>query len=120
MWFSTTKVAECSPGLRVSANGGPCSWRVEEVVKRVARNCSDAVQEAAIAKASGGCFDRCPQPTNKTSTCWVDCYFRTLLGKRAGNAVSAPTDGMPLADVRAAWASPFQSDNPAQGGCPPY
>ena len=94
-----------------------------EVVKRVSRNCSDATQEAAVyaadtASGSGGCFTKCAQPLNKTSVCWVDCYYKTLLGAAAGEEVVAKTDGIALAKVVAAWDAAFGSDDPAKGGCP--
>jgi hypothetical protein len=86
MWYSTVGKAQC--GLPSSPSN--CSWRIAEVVKRVSRNCSDGVQEAAVraadskAKTGGGCFTRCPQATNTSSPCWIKCYFDTLLGAGAG------------------------------------
>jgi len=26
------------------------------------------------------CWERCPQPGNSSSVCWVECLFNTLLG----------------------------------------
>ena len=58
------------------------------------------------------------QPTNQKSDCWVDCYFTTVLGRDAGHAKARPSDGIPVADIVAAWEAPFRSDDPAKGGCP--
>lgn len=97
-------------------------WRVAEVVKRVSRNCSDATQEAAIYArdtASGaGCFGKCAQPLNRSDVCWVRCYYQTLLGEGAGQRAVAKTAGISVAEVIQRWNAPFDSDDPAQGGCP--
>jgi hypothetical protein len=76
------------------------------------------VQEAAVNAASDGCFDGCAQPTNRSSACWVDCYFRTLLGNNSAHGVASPTDGISVAEVRTLWDAPFESDDPTKGGCP--
>ena len=77
------------------------------------------VQEAAVAAASSGCFERCDQPTNRSSACWVDCYFRTLLGNSSAHSLASPTDGMAVTEVRALWEAPFASNDPTKGGGPP-
>eukprot|EP00035_Acanthoeca_spectabilis_P002609 m.88609 g.88609 ORF g.88609 m.88609 type:complete len:296 (+) comp11658_c0_seq1:82-969(+) len=118
MWYSTLGSAQCAPGMDTTISGVPCSWRVVEVVKRVARTCSDAVQIAAVSSASSGCFDRCPQPTNQSSPCWVDCYFSTLLGPDSAHNISLPSAGMPITTIVAAWDAPFNSVDKSKGGCP--
>ena len=97
--------------------------RIAEVVKRVSRNCSDGVQEAAVRAADaktagGGCFTGCPQPANTSSACWIKCYFDTLLGDGAGSRVVGSAGGMSLESVRAAWEAPFETEDMAKGGCP--
>ena len=41
-----------------------------------------------------------------------------MLGPNAGHALAKPAEGLNLQAVRAAWAAPFLSDDPEQGGCP--
>ena len=119
-WYSTVGGERCTDAKLAAGQG--CAWKVAEVVKRVSRNCSDAIQEAAVyaADTASGkdCFAKCGQPLNKTSVCWVDCYYRTLLGGGAGERVVAMTDGIAVAEVVAAWDTAFDSDDPAEGGCP--
>ena len=45
--YSTPSWSQCTDDKLTTLAGGPCAWRVAEVVKRVARNCSDAVCDDA-------------------------------------------------------------------------
>lgn len=96
IWYSTVGDAEGSV------------WKVAEVVKRVSRKCSDDVQVAAVTAAdTAGCFKNCPQPTNRSSTCWTGCYFETLLGSGSGASRVSNTAGIPINDVVAVRALPL-------------
>jgi len=114
MWYSSLGSAQCPPGAAKPVGG--CSWRVLDVAKRVHRECSDKLQEAAVKKAAGGCFEACPQPNNSSSACWIGCFYRTMLGPHVGSQVSQPSEGMPRASVLAAWDAAFAPSS--EGGCP--
>ena len=92
-------------------------WRNATVVKAINSRCQAAGLDQAVQSRGKACFDACPQPTNSTSACWVDCFFATVLGS-GHNSSLHPTGGMPHGDVTAAWLRGFRSDDPAQGGCP--
>ena len=56
-----------------------------KVAKRVARRCFDRSFFAVVAAADrAGCFAACPQPANASSACFIRCFYRTVLGPRAG------------------------------------
>ena len=66
--------------------------------------------------ASGStCSMGIPPTRNTSDTCWIFCFYATVLGKET----LLPGDhsaGMPLAQLSAAFARPFLPE--AQGGCP--
>ena len=76
------------------------------------------------ADAAGpGCFAKCgAQSRNQSDFCWVNCFFKTMLGAKAGSAVtgSVASEGTSLQSVRSAWEAPFASEDPKKGGCPSY
>jgi len=122
-WYAGNILARFGAGIWYSTVGDAegSVWKVAEVVKRVSRKCSDDVQVAAVTAAdTAGCFKNCPQPTNRSSTCWTGCYFDTLLGSGSGASRVSNTAGIPINDVVAAWDHPFASDDPAHGGCPSF
>ena len=97
-WYAGNILARFGSGLWYStvASAEGKLWRVAEVIKKVSRKCSDDVQVAAVTAASNGCFDKCVQPTNRSTPCWVGCYFDTLLGAGSDKGRVPPTAGMPL------------------------
>ena len=123
-WWSTVGsrpgvVGECTGGRGVPAG---CTWRLAETVKSVNKTCHDKSMNRAIVKAGSGCFRQCPQPTNTTSACWVDCFYKTVLGPKGGAMALANTshaaDGLSLSSLLELWNTPFDQDSGAQGGCP--
>ena len=115
-WYSTLADGYC--GNAQSAHG--CSWRVVDIAKRVSRQCFDESFFSVVRSADrSGCFDGCPQPRNTTSSCFIRCFYRTVLGPRSGDGLGPSfIGGMPLSQLEAAWARPFDSTDPARGGCP--
>jgi len=115
IWFSTLAHGECT------AAGTPagCTWRLLSVDKRVQKNChSDVFLDVVEAHDQSGCFDACGQPRNTSSLCWAGCFVDTTLGSPARNSTSATQLGMRAAELMDAWNRPFESDDPAKGGCP--
>ena len=123
-WRSTLKhrlwpthIPTRAPSPRARRTDEGVFWRNARVVKAINSKCQATALDAAVAKTGAGCFDLCPQPANASSACWVDCFFETVLGKGHNSSV-APEGGMRASDVTAAWLRGFESDEPAQGGCP--
>lgn len=123
LWYSTTRAGWCdAPGADSSST---CTWRAR-VLKAVNKTCSDGIiydaVEAYDAAHGSGCFERCPAPPataparrNTTDSCWIYCYFETMLG-RDGVLPGRPVGGMPMALVEEAFERPFAPVE--QGGCP--
>jgi hypothetical protein len=124
MWYSTTRAGWCgAPG----ADPATCTWSAT-VEKVVNKSCSDdkvyaAVEEYDARKGGPGCFRACPdrrwhpfRARNTSDTCWIYCYYQTLLGASALLPSGGEISGMPLAQLREAFEQPFLPE--AQGGCP--
>lgn len=92
-------------------------WRNAKIVKVINAGCQATALDALVAKRGEGCFRSCPQPLNTSTTCWVDCFFETVLGKGHNTSVT-PAGGMEPGDVTGAWLQGFNSDDPAEFGCP--
>ena len=125
MWYSTTRAGWCgAPG----ADPSTCSWdaRVEKVVNK---SCSDKLIIDAVEgydKQRNKCFDDCPyrkrhpfHPRNTSDSCWIYCYYATLLGPSnlLPSGALPGDDGMPKQLITSAFEKPFLPV--AQGGCPP-
>ena len=71
---------------------------------------------------NGACFQTANCATgparNTSATCWIDCFYEVLLGPGGGQPGGAIT-GMPVEILFAAWSKPFESADPAEGGCSP-
>ena len=75
-----------------------------------------------MVSRGAACFEACPQPANRSSECWVDCFFETLLGPGAATTLKPPgaqTGAMDVGHLADAWLSGLRHDDPAKGGCPP-
>ena len=106
MWYSPRRAGEGS------------DWRNATVLKAVSERCHRRRVEAAITAAGAPCFASCPQPANRSSACWIRCFFDTVLGPDSGTRLTRrPAAAMPLDALRAAWLRGFE--DPERGGCPP-
>ena len=112
-WYSTTGAGRCN----ATTGEAPCYWRVAEVIKRVPKNCTDRLVQAAVTTQGKDCFQGCPQPKNATSTCFIGCFFSTLMGPASGSGLYNPAETMPLKLVTGAFDQGFEADA-AHGGCP--
>lgn len=113
-WFSTTGEGRCNSA---TSDDAPCYWRVAEVIKRVPKNCTNSLVQAAVTARGKDCFQSCPQPSNATSTCFIGCFFETLMGPASGSGLYSPSEAMPVNIVEDAFNQGFEAD-PSQGGCP--
>ena len=75
--------------------------------------CVDANADAAVVAHGAKCFAKCPQPVDKNTDCWLDCYRNTLMGDPAQNLTAVD----PAAIIEP-WERAFRENDPAKGGCP--
>lgn len=112
-WYSSLDQGYCG-----SENVDNCTWRVVSVEKVVQKSCHNKVFFGAVEKKGSACFKACgSDKTNSSSPCWVNCFYSTVLGADAGKP-GGQVAGMPLQSLIDAWLSPFDSEDPAKGGCP--
>lgn len=115
-WYSSLDIGYCGDKQPSDAN---CTWRVISVDKIVNKTCHNDRYFSAVEKVNPSCFSDCgPGPRNTSSACWINCFYTTALGPDSGKPGGAVT-GMPLDDLVNAWTAPFDSTDPAKGGCPP-
>jgi len=97
-------------------------WRNATVVKMINAKCQARALETLVQTTGAACFGGCPQPTNQSTACWIDCFFSTVLGPDADTTLKPPgnqTGAMSLAELETAWLAGFASDDESKGGCPP-
>lgn len=111
-WYSTREEGECKPGA-TPASDPNCFWKVKQEGRTVNASCVDGNVIAVVEKVRPDCFKACPQPTNQTSSCYLRCFFNTMVGN-----ASAKLEAMPAADILRPFTNSFSSSDPATGGCP--
>merc|ERR1712136_441131 len=70
----------------------PCTPEVEDTCVR------DKLM-THVEEAAPSCFQDCG-PRNQTSSCWIGCFFDTLLGQEARNSSRHPLGGMTIEDIQ--------------------
>jgi hypothetical protein len=73
--------------------------------------CVDEHLDSAVEKHGAACFKACPQPGNKTSLCYSECYSATIEGDPVHNITP-----MTKESVVGPWESAFFPVE--KGGCP--
>lgn len=106
-WYSTTGKGQCN-GSVVEDH---CWWRLAETHRTVNSTCVDDRVATSVQKRRPQCWEGCPQPSNRTSACYLDCLFETILGNATLGIPPLTKD-----QVVAPFAEAFKSD--AEGGCP--
>lgn len=109
LWYSTLKEGHCN---ETSPNGS-CTWKVR-ALKTIHAECLKGVLIATVESNGPECFQACG-PRNTTSSCWISCFFDTVLGKDARHSTSKPLRGMPLDTLARGWTDAFLSKD--EGGC---
>eukprot|EP00658_Telonema_sp_P-2_P018667 TRINITY_DN17318_c0_g1_i4.p1 TRINITY_DN17318_c0_g1~~TRINITY_DN17318_c0_g1_i4.p1 ORF type:complete len:382 (-),score=67.16 TRINITY_DN17318_c0_g1_i4:76-1221(-) len=110
-WYSTQEEGHCD-----GTNKPSCSWRTFGS-RTINETClRDTVASTVESHDKDGCFNGCGV-RNMSSSCWIGCFFDTLLGPEASTSYSKPLGGMAVEDVQRSWTDAFQP--PEQGGCPP-
>lgn len=97
-------------------------WRNATITKVINQKCQARSLDKHVQGAGTECFSACPQPTNQSSACWVECFFATVLGPDADTTLKPPgkqTGAMDVDELATAWLGGFASSDVASGGCPP-
>jgi len=109
MWYSTLAEGQC-----VESSSGDCSWWVNST-RTIEEQClRERLMGTVEAQDTAGCFSSCG-PRNTTNTCWISCFFDTMLGPEAGQSDSAPLSGMDIKLLEQSWADAFLEES--KGGC---
>lgn len=122
LWYSTPATGECtaaapSTSSSPSSPTAACHWRLLESKRRVLKSCQMGYVFKQVTTKNPSCFNKCSQPSNTTSTCYIECFYDTLLGKNSGGR--NPTGGMTRDEIADMWAFPVRNDE-TKGGCPEY
>jgi hypothetical protein len=91
------------------------TWRMVAPIKKVWKNCSDAVVNKYVELKSPTCFNACAENTttgvlNRTSPCYVGCFFDAVLGPHSDTTYNG-TGGLSADELVALWDAPFASDS---------
>jgi len=109
-WYSTLKGGYCN-----DTNPQPgCTWRVAGNVKRINKTCSDDSIFSTVEKAdAASCFQSCGAKVgpmrNTSNTCWIRCFYDTVLGPSSNNHLWKPDGGFTSAQLLSLWESPFDT-----------
>jgi len=110
VWYSTLAEGLCNE----TSAPGSCGWKALSVKTVKAECLSNVLVSTVESHDKAGCFKGCG-PRNQTSSCWISCFFDTLLGKDARHTTSLPMGGISKADLEKGWTNAFLPK--AEGGC---
>lgn len=89
-----------------------------QTIKQINKTCADQVITGIVTGKNPGCFSKCPQPSNMTSSCFITCYYDTVIGPDSNSTLisnnSLPSGATILSreELQAAYDAPFDK-------CPP-
>jgi len=131
LWYSPLSYGDCSTHPFSSSN---CTWRVRSVDKVVNSTCHTASFFNAVRAAAPEAFANCSASVNTTDPCWLRGFYVAVMGPEAGvpctvkripfwpfytyNCTGYVIGGLPVDELLAYWQAPFESEDPARGGCP--
>jgi hypothetical protein len=103
-----SNLANRTGGLWYSAlqEGEGKYWRLAETVKKVNASCMSVHWSQRLEKNAVGCFKGCPQPTNSSSMCYIECFFEGLLGPDGGRMTPA-VGGLTGEEIIGLWLDAF-------------
>jgi hypothetical protein len=119
-WYSTQRQGHCDGTAK------DCSWRVAAVEKVVNATCVNGKIVAEVEKVNASCFAALPQPNNRTTDGWIECFFNSLFGNSStgapaldGNHLQTLEDAALLRErIMNLWLGAFESDDPVTGCAP--
>jgi len=118
-WYSPLKIGDCSLHDRSGPN---CTWAVKSVDKIVNSTCHSNSFFGAVQRAAPELFANCTggstSTPNASDPCWIRGFYTAVLGPDAAKPWFWKVTGLPLDDLIEWWKAPFESDDPAKGGCP--
>ena len=118
-WYSPLKIGDCTLH---NPSGPNCTWTVKSVDKIVNSTCHSNSFFGAVQRAAPDLFTNCTgggtSTPNASDPCWIRGFYTAVLGPDADKTIFWKVAGLPLDDLIAFWTAPFESDDPAKGGCP--
>ena len=119
-WYSTVADGECGSSGNGSSSRGDdrsgCTWSLNKTVRTITSQCLLARVGGAVVAHDSTCFQKCAQPKNITSACFVDCFMGNVLGPKGSTQLIDPSEGIPLNVIENAWTAAFAPLT--KGGCP--
>ena len=106
-WYSTRVEGKCAGDVVDSS----CWWRLAEQHRTVNASCVDDRVVASVEARRPKCWSNCPAPKNRTTSCYLDCLFQTLVGNE-----SQGIDPMSSEEIAAPFRKAFLAVE--KGGCP--
>lgn len=106
-WYSTQANGEC----KGSVVDDKCWWRLAETHRTVNSTCVDDHVISSVRRRNPGCWQACPHPGNRTTACYLDCLFTTILGNSSRGVMP-----MKREQVVDPFVAAFRPE--AEGGCP--
>eukprot|EP00041_Stephanoeca_diplocostata_P014836 m.280207 g.280207 ORF g.280207 m.280207 type:complete len:201 (+) comp19821_c0_seq3:549-1151(+) len=85
-WYSTPAVGEGK------------FWSVKQTIKQINKTCADDNIFGAVVKKNSECFNACAQPSNRTSTCFIGCFYNTTIGP-GSDTIPFETNTLPEGDT---------------------
>jgi len=111
-----THVVQKTGGFWYSTLGGGynSTWRVAGNVKRINKTCSEESMYTTVEAADkASCFQSCGAKIgpmrNTSNTCWIRCFYDTVLGDHSDSYLWKPTGGFSSAQLLSLWESPFDT-----------
>lgn len=77
VWQSFPHGGECLDGHYVG-DGSGCTYRVVNISKAIKASCLYHNFDTIIQSYNPKCFNKCDQPHNVSSTCWLQCFSDTI------------------------------------------
>ena len=68
-----------------------CWWRLVSTSRVVNSSCVNNNVVQGVLAHNPGCWQRCAQPNNASSACWIECLFETMVGDAAGSGARSET-----------------------------
>lgn len=92
-------------------------WRNATILKTINAECQRKWLYESVVTHGHTCFNACPSPKNTSDSCWIECFFDTVLGEKSGASLH-PVGGLNYTQVIDWWLAGFKSDDQSVGGCP--
>lgn len=104
LWYSTVTAGDCDSPDRTS-----CSWKLSKTVKEINATCHANLVRKKIETLGSKCFNDCPAGTTDPHTsCYIHCYYNTLLGPDSATVVNG-TGGLAGGEIVQIWTDAFDT-----------